>query len=79
VWTRARVAVLAVVAIAWSKLWLVIGYDTPHDAFAWPDLRYTMNQGPWASMDTFVAHAIAAVVTGAVLALVIRQPADARS
>ena len=71
-WTPARTAGFAVLALAWSKLWLHIGYDEPHDPSAWPDLRYTMHHGPWATDATFLAHLAAAVVTAGLLVLLAR-------
>ncbi|MEO7730576.1 MAG: hypothetical protein ABIY55_06350, partial [Kofleriaceae bacterium] len=71
-WTRRRALVFAGLALVWSKLWWRIGYDQPHDAWSWPDQRFTMHQGPWASDATFLAHLAAAVVTAAILILVLR-------
>lgn len=39
------------------------------DAFDWPNLGYTMHDGPRASDAMFLAHGVAAVITGVVLAL----------
>ena len=73
-WTPRRALAFAGLALVWSKLWWRIGYDQPHDAWSWPDQRFTMHQGPWASDATFLAHLGAAAVTAAILVLVLRAP-----
>ncbi|HEU4729432.1 MAG TPA: hypothetical protein VFT22_16135 [Kofleriaceae bacterium] len=77
-WTPRRAVVFAALAAVWSKLWWKIGYDVPHDARGWPDQRFTMHHGPWASDLTFVLHLAAAVITAAVLAYMLRPPGQRR-
>lgn len=78
-WTPRSTAIAAALGLVWSKLWWHLGYDRAIDAFDWPNLRYTMHDGPRASDATFLAHGIAAVITGVVLALALRQrPTDRR-
>ena len=72
-WTPRRALAFALIYIAWSKVWLKIGYDTVHDSRAWPDLRFFMHHGPWATDETFVAHLIAMVVTALALWLLLRR------
>lgn len=72
-WTPRSAAIAAALGLAWSKLWWHLGYDRAIDAFDWPNLRYTMHDGPRASDATFLVHGIAAVITGAVLALALRR------
>jgi hypothetical protein len=72
-WTPRRALGFAGLAVVWSKLWWRIGYDRPHDAWSWPDLRFTMHHGPWASDATFLAHLAAALITAAVLVRVLRR------
>jgi len=71
-WTWRSAAVVAGLGLAWSKLWWRLGYDRAIDAFDWPNLRYTMHDGPRASDATFLAHGAAAAITGVVLALALR-------
>jgi hypothetical protein len=72
-WTPRRGLVFAGLAAVWSKLWWKIGYDQPHDAWSWPDQRFTMHHGPWASDQAFLAHLAAAVVSAAVPVIVLRR------
>jgi hypothetical protein len=72
-WTPRRAIVFAGLAVVWSKLWWRIGYDQPHGAWTWPDQRFTMHHGPWASDEAFLAHLAAALVTAAVLAIALRR------
>jgi hypothetical protein len=71
-WTPRRALVFGGLAAVWSKLWWKIGYDQPHDAWSWPDQRFTMQHGPWAGDPAFLAHLAVAVVSAAVLAVVLR-------
>jgi hypothetical protein len=67
-WWNARMAVVfALVSLAWSKTWWVFGYDRAIDSFAWPDLRYMMHHGIYASDATFAAHLGAAFLTALIL------------
>jgi hypothetical protein len=66
-WTPRRTLAFVALALAWSKVWLRIGYDAPHDSYAWPDLRYFMQQAAWASDTTFLAHLVAAAVSALIL------------
>jgi hypothetical protein len=72
-WTPRRALVFGGLAAVWSKLWWNIGYDQPHDAWGWPDQRFTMHHGPWASDATFLVHFAAALITAAVLAVMLRR------
>lgn len=74
-WTPRRALVLAAIYLVWSKLWLHIGYTSVHDSLTWPDLRFFMQHGPWASDTTFLAHLAAAVVTALGLWLLLRGAA----
>ena len=78
-WTPKRAAVFAGACFVWSKLWWHIGYERAHDPYAWPDLRYTMQQGPQASDATFGVHAIVAVATAVLLVYVLRSGTTATS
>lgn len=71
-WTTRRALVFAVVAFAWSKLWLHIGYNTPGNWQTFPTQRYFMHLGPWASDTAYVWHGLAAVVTAIGLWLLLR-------
>jgi hypothetical protein len=73
-WTPRRALAFAALALAWSKLWLHIGYDKPGDWRVFPTQRYFMNLGPWASDTSWGIHLAAAVVTAGVLWLVLRRP-----
>jgi hypothetical protein len=73
-WSVRRVIVFAALYLVWSKIWLKIGYVIVHDSLQWPDLRFFMQHGPWASDETFLAHLAAAIVTAVVLWLVLRRP-----
>jgi hypothetical protein len=77
-WTARSAAIVAGLGFAWSKLWWHLGYDRAIDAFAWPNLRYTMHDGPRASDATFLAHGAAAAITGAVLVLALKSTIDSR-
>jgi hypothetical protein len=66
-WTSRRVAAFALLTLAWSKLWLKIGYDTAEHWWEFPNQRYFMNHGPYANDTMYVVHSIAAVVTAALL------------
>ncbi|MBS1122996.1 MAG: hypothetical protein H6Q90_5224 [Deltaproteobacteria bacterium] len=72
-WTPRRVLVLAALYLVWSKIWLKIGYVIVHDSLKWPDLRFFMHHGPWASDETWLAHLAGVVVTAVVLWLVLRR------
>ena len=72
-WTPRRTIVFAALCLVWSKLWWPMRYDTALDPFAWPNLRYYMQQGPWASTTTFAIHAAAVAVTAGVLVVLHRR------
>jgi hypothetical protein len=78
-WTPRGALAFTALALVWSKLWLHIGYDKPGDWRVFPTQRYFMNLGPWASDTTWAIHLAAAVVTAAVLWLVLRRPRHERS
>jgi hypothetical protein len=67
-WTPRRAACFVVLALAWSKLWFHIGFDQVHHWFDFPDQRYYMNLGPWASDTSYLIHLVAAVVTAVTIA-----------
>lgn len=72
-WTTRRTLLFAAIALPWSKLWLKIGYDQHIEWRHFPNQRYFMEHGPYASDETFVAHLAAAVVTGALLWLLLHR------
>ena len=75
-WSWPRVVAFGALAAAWSKLWWHIGYTQIHESRSWPDLRWFMHQGPWASDETFLWHLGGMVVTVALLiaAMRLRDP-----
>ena len=72
-WTPRRALGFALIYLPWSKLWLRIGYTTVHDSLAWPDLRFFMQHGPWATDATFLAHLAGVVITAIALWLLLRR------
>jgi len=72
-WTPRRVLGFALIYLPWSKLWLAIRYTAVHDSLAWPDLRFFMQHGPWASDATFLAHLAGVVITSVALWLLLRR------
>jgi len=74
-WTARRAITFAILALAWSKVWLHLGYDTPGDWRVFPTQRYFMNLGPWASDTSWAIHLGASVITAGVLWWVLRRPA----
>ncbi len=72
-WTPSRTVIFIALCLAWSKLWWPLRYDLPGSSFEWPALRYFMQQGPWASTETFLWHLCAAVATALVLLAMLRQ------
>jgi hypothetical protein len=66
-WTRGRALAFAALALAWSKVWFTIGYDRHINWLVFPNQRYYMHQGPWASNTMYLVHLAAAAVTCAVL------------
>jgi hypothetical protein len=73
-WTARRAAGFTLLALAWSKLWFYIGYAEPGDWHAFPDQRYFMHHGPFATDAMYLVHLVAAALTIAVLALLVRRP-----
>jgi hypothetical protein len=73
-WTARRTIAFSAVALVWSKLWFPIGYDTPSNWLEFPNQRYFMNLGPWASDRMYLVHLVAAVASLLVMYLVIRPP-----
>lgn len=71
-WTPRRVIAFTAIALAWSKLWLPIGYDVPGDWRSFPNQRYFMHLGPWASDQMYAVHGIAAVATLIALGFLLR-------
>lgn len=62
-WTRGRVVAFAAVALAWSKVWLTIGYDTHEHWHQFPNQRFFMHYGPYASDTMYVVHLIGVALT----------------
>jgi hypothetical protein len=79
-WTRGRTIGFAVIALAWSKLWLPIGLDGPGDRQAFPGQRYFMHLGPWASDQMYLVHLTAAVASLIAIGFLLRgiAPPDRR-
>ena len=77
-WTRRRALGFALLGVGWSKLWWHIGYDQVHNSRTWPDLRWFMQQGPWASDETFLWHLGGCVVSALVLVALARWGGPAR-
>ncbi len=73
-WTTKRAIAFAVIYLPWSKVWLKIDYMMVRDSLSWPNLRFFMQHGPWASDETFLYHLAALVVTAVVLWLLLRRP-----
>lgn len=71
-WTPRGALAFIALGVAWSKIWFRIGYVSIHESLDWPDLRWFMHFGPWSNDTTFIIHGVAAVVTAAVLWLVLR-------
>jgi|GEM_PF-1450203 len=74
VWTTRRALGFTALALVWAKLWLVIGYDVHVAHLEFPNQRYYMNLGPWASTATYAAHLAAAALTAAALVVLLRSP-----
>jgi hypothetical protein len=62
-WTPRRTIGFAVLALAWSKVWFHLGYDTVLDWHSFPNQRYFMNTGPYSADGPYVIHLVAAVLT----------------
>ncbi|MFT3699054.1 MAG: hypothetical protein QM831_38265 [Kofleriaceae bacterium] len=62
-WTWWTVSGFAALTLAWSKIWLHIGYDSVDNWLRFPNQRYFMQTGPYMATDTFVVHLIAVVLT----------------
>jgi hypothetical protein len=74
-WTARRVVLFTTITLAWSKLWLKIGYDKPEHWWEFPNQRYFMNHGPYANDTMWLVHLGAAAITGALLWLLLfRRP-----
>ena len=71
-WTPWRTVAFGAIAVAWSKIWLVIGYDTPLAWHEFPNQRYFMNTGPYAADGPYFVHLVAAIFTLLVLLVVLR-------
>lgn len=69
-WTTRRAVGFAVLALAWSKSWLRIGFDHVAGWHDQPDQTYFMHIGPYASDRMYAIHGIAAAVTAIVLTTV---------
>jgi hypothetical protein len=75
-WTARRALCFAAIALPWSKLWLTIGYDRHVSWWEFPNQRYFMNHGPYASDAMYLVHLVAALVSLLVLGLVLRDEAS---
>ncbi|MEO8550185.1 MAG: hypothetical protein ABI678_09425 [Kofleriaceae bacterium] len=73
VWTVRRALGFAALALAWSKVWLTLGYDQPLGFWEFPNQRYFMNQGPYASDAMYLVHVAAVAVTAFVLFLIFQD------
>jgi hypothetical protein len=62
-WTPRAAIVFLACALAWSKLWLHIGYDAPGNWLVFPTQKYFMHLGPWASDTMYLVHFGALAVT----------------
>lgn len=71
-WTARRAIYFAAVALPWSKLWLTIGYDRHVFWLEFPNQRYFMNHGPYASDAMYLVHLAAAAISALVLGLMLR-------
>jgi hypothetical protein len=71
-WTPRRAIIFVAIVLAWSKLWLRIGYTRPGEWLEFPAQSYFMHMGPWASTTTWAIHGIAALLTTAGLYLLLR-------
>ena len=74
VWNWKRFAVFAVFAIGWSKVWLHLGYDNPGNWLEFPNQKYFMHLGPWASDTMYLTHLVAALATTAVFYILLLKP-----
>jgi len=72
-WTPRRLGAFVAVSLLWSKIWLHIGYDQHRHWWSFPEQRYFMNHGPYASDTMYVVHLVAAAVTGVSLWLLFRD------
>jgi hypothetical protein len=79
-WTRNRALVFAALCLVWSKVWLTIGYDRPLAFHEFPNQRYFMNLGPYASNTMYLVHLAAALVTlGVLVASGLARPREPRA
>jgi hypothetical protein len=72
-WTPRRTLAFAALALPWSKLWFVIGFDHVNGHHNYPDQRYLMHHGPYASNAMYATHLAAAVITGLILTFAARR------
>lgn len=75
-WTVRRALGFVAIALPWSKLWLQIGYDRPLVWQEFPNQRYFMNHGPYASDAMYAIHLVASVVTAVWLVVLLREPVE---
>ncbi len=71
-WTPRRTLAFAAIALPWSKLWFVIGFDRINGHHEYPDQRYFMHHGPYASDAMYLIHLAAAAVTAIALTFLLR-------
>jgi hypothetical protein len=57
----------AALALAWSKVWFHLGYDTVLDWHSFPNQRYFMNTGPYSADGPYAIHLVAAALTVALV------------
>jgi hypothetical protein len=74
-WTPRRALLFTALALAWSRLWMTIGYDRHIAWWEFPNQRYFMTQGPYASDAMYLVHLVAAAASTLALALLLRGPA----
>ena len=77
-WTVRRAVMFGGLALAWSKVWLTLGYDEPLEFWEFPNQRYFMNQGPYASDAMYLVHLTAVAVTALALYLLLRRASTNR-
>ena len=77
-WTPRRAVLFALLCLAWSKLGFTIGYDQPLVAQEFPNQRYFMTQGPWATTEMYLVHLAGAAVTLVFVWLLLRAPSPPR-
>jgi hypothetical protein len=80
VWRARDLLLFAALCLAWSKVWFRMGgLPDPFSGRLFPAQRFWMHIGPLMSRDMYQAHAAAALLTAAVLGLMVwRQTRSAQ-